>query len=97
MILTKTIAAMPSCLSYQVKGICFFLYCTSGLHIRTSIRISHYVPDAIVSSYHEPPTHPWLDIGKATGGDHECRWRGDDGMPVDSPPARRASTGKWPR
>ncbi len=25
MILTKTIAAMPSCLSYQVKGICFFL------------------------------------------------------------------------
>lgn len=85
MILTKTIAAMPSCLSYQVKGICFFLFCTlKGCTIRTSIRISHYVPDAIVSSYHEPLTHPWLDIGKPLAATMSAVGAAMMGMPVDS-------------
>lgn len=64
-ILTKTITSYPSCLKYQVKGVCFFLKCGwTGCSIRTSIRIEHYVPDAIVSTYHEPLQHPWTEIGK---------------------------------
>ena len=65
-ILGQTIAAMPSCLSYQVKGMCFFLYCSwTGCRIRTSIRVSHYVPDAIVSPYNAPLMHPWVEVGNA--------------------------------
>lgn len=64
-ILGQTIAAMPSCLSYQVKGMCFFLFCTwKGCTIRTSVRVSHYVPDAIVSTYNDPLMHPWIEVGK---------------------------------
>lgn len=64
-ILTNTIAALPSCASYTVKGTCFFLRCRlTGCVILSSIRVAHYVPDAIVSTYNEPALHPWDDIGK---------------------------------
>ena len=35
-----------------------------GCSIETSIKVSHYVPDLIVSSYGDPLNHPWTDIGK---------------------------------
>lgn len=64
-ILTRTITAYPSCLKYKVKGICFFLHCSwTGCSIRTSIRIEHYVPDAIVSTYNSATLHPWVEVGK---------------------------------
>lgn len=64
-ILTKTITSMPSCMKYQVKGMCFFLKCGwTGCRIRTSLRIAHYVPDAIVSTYNDPLAHPWVEVGK---------------------------------
>ena len=64
-ILTSTVQALPSCLAYQVTGVCFFLKCTIvSCDIETSIRISHYVPDVIISTYNEPKQHPWTDIGK---------------------------------
>ncbi len=64
-VIANTVAAVPSCLSYKVEGICFFLYCSwkSGCRIRTSIKISHYVPDVVVSTYNSPQTHPWKDVG----------------------------------
>lgn len=64
-IVTNTLVALPSCSSYQVKGMCFFLYCSwSGCRIRSSVRIAHYVPDVIISTYHDPLAHPWLEVGK---------------------------------
>ncbi|RZS35406.1 TraU family protein [Corticibacter populi] len=63
-IISNTIAAAPSCLSYRVEGLCFFLYCSwRGCRIRTSLRVSHYVPDAIVSTYNAASQHPWGDLG----------------------------------
>lgn len=63
-IVTNTFKALPSCVSYQVEGVCFFLFCTMfGCTIRTSIRVAHYVPDAVVSTYNEPLLHPWSEIG----------------------------------
>lgn len=64
-IVTNTIAAYPSCLGYELKGACFWLWCTLYYcEIRTSIRIAHYVPDAVVSTYNDPTMHPWTEIGK---------------------------------
>lgn len=63
-IIANTVAAAPSCLKYQVEGVCFFLHCSlKGCRIRTSIKISHYVPDVVVSTYNAPTLHPWLDVG----------------------------------
>ena len=59
-----TISALPSCLHYQIKGVCFFWKCSwSGCWIRTSIRVKHYLPEAVVSSYADPSDHPWIEIG----------------------------------
>lgn len=64
-VIANTVAAVPSCLSYKVEGVCFFLYCSwkSGCRIRTSIKVSHYVPDVVVSTYNAPEKHPWTDVG----------------------------------
>ncbi|CAB5686159.1 integrating conjugative element protein, PFL_4710 family [Comamonas aquatica] len=62
-VISKTVAAAPSCLSYRVEGVCFFLYCSFGCRIRTSIKISHYVPDVVVSTFNAPTQHPWKDVG----------------------------------
>lgn len=68
-ILQTTLAGFPSCVKWRPTGVCFFLYCTMfGCTIRTSIKVSHYVPDAIVSSYNDPTTHPWNDYGKWVAG-----------------------------
>lgn len=84
-IVSQTIAAMPSCLRYEVRGICFFLKCTLfACSIVTSIRVRHYVPDVIVSSYHDPATHPWVEIGKPLAAAMSGAGSLMMGMPVDS-------------
>ncbi len=53
----------PDCLEYRVIGICYWLYCSrSGCRIRTSVKVSHYVPDAVVSSYANTGENPWLEV-----------------------------------
>jgi hypothetical protein len=45
-------ALSPDCLEYRVVGICYWLFCTwTGCTVRTSVKVRHYVPDAVVSSY----------------------------------------------
>lgn len=42
----------PTCLEYKVVGICYWLLCTPfGCKVRTSTKVRHYVPDAVVSAY----------------------------------------------
>lgn len=53
----------PSCLEYRVVGICYWLFCTwSGCTVRTSVKVRHYVPDAVVSSYSNTGANPWLEV-----------------------------------
>lgn len=62
---SDTIAQMPSCISYEVRGVCFWLYCTLfSCKVRTSLKVRHYVPDVIVSTYNDIGSHPWSDIAK---------------------------------
>ncbi|KQP14775.1 hypothetical protein ASF43_11950 [Pseudorhodoferax sp. Leaf267] len=68
-IMGATISALPSCLAYRVTGVCFWLRCTIfGCSVKTSIRVSHYVPDVVVSTFNAPEQHPWADVGKPIAG-----------------------------
>ena len=56
-------ALSPNCLEYRVVGICYWLYCTwGGCSVRTSIKVRHYVPDAVVSSYTNTGENPWIEV-----------------------------------
>ncbi|MEG7168082.1 TraU family protein, partial [Pseudomonas aeruginosa] len=53
----------PDCLEYRVVGICYWLYCTyGGCSVRTSVKVRHYVPDAVVSSYSNTGENPWVEV-----------------------------------
>ncbi len=63
---TATIAASafsPDCLDYRVVGICYWLHCNwRGCSIRTSVKVRHYVPDAVVSAYANTGENPWVEV-----------------------------------
>ena len=63
---TATIVAStlsPDCLEYRVTGICYWLLCTMfGCSVRTSVKVRHYVPDAVVSSYSNTGENPWIEV-----------------------------------
>ncbi|CCG36499.1 conserved hypothetical protein [Xanthomonas citri pv. mangiferaeindicae LMG 941] len=56
-------ALSPDCLEYRVVGICYWLYCTyGGCTVRTSVKVRHYIPDAVVSSYSNTGENPWTEV-----------------------------------
>lgn len=65
-------SASPSCTEYRVVGICFWLYCTYfGCSVRTSIKIHHFLPEQVVSSYSSGGKNPWKEVaslGKGVDG-----------------------------
>jgi integrating conjugative element protein (TIGR03756 family) len=53
----------PDCLAYRVAGLCFWLQCSIvGCSLQTSVRVQHYVPDAVVSSYSNTGENPWAEM-----------------------------------
>ncbi len=72
---TAEIAALslsPACLDYRIVGTCLFLVCTPfGCEVETTPRISHFLPDAVVSSYQRTGENPWAEVaglGAAAAG-----------------------------
>ncbi len=63
---TATIMASslsPDCLDYRVVGICYWLFCSwGGCTVRTSVKVRHYIPDAVVSSYANTGENPWTEV-----------------------------------
>lgn len=56
-------AVSPNCLEYRVVGICYWLYCTwTGCTVRTSVKVRHYIPDAVVSSCSNTGENPWVEV-----------------------------------
>lgn len=56
-------ALSPDCLEYRVTGICYWLFCTQfGCSVRTSTKVRHYIPDAVVSSYSNTGENPWVEV-----------------------------------
>lgn len=53
----------PDCITYRVRGICYWLFCTiTGCSLETSVKVEHYVPDAVVSSYSNTGENPWVEV-----------------------------------
>ena len=56
-------ALSPACLAYKVIGVCFWLSCTPfSCEIETSIRVQHFNPDLVVSSYAATGENPWAEM-----------------------------------
>ena len=53
----------PNCLAYRVVGICFWLLCTPfGCTVKTSIKVRHFIPELVVSSYAITGNNPWTEM-----------------------------------
>ncbi|MCO8166222.1 TIGR03756 family integrating conjugative element protein [Pseudomonas sp. 21LCFQ02] len=81
-ITTATIVAStasPTCLEYKVVGICYWLFCTNfGCQVRTSTKVAHFVPDAVVSSYANTGENPWIEVS-TMGAPNATAQAGNDG------------------
>ncbi len=78
-------ALSPNRLEYRITGICYWLFCTPwGCTIRTSVKVRHYIPNAVVSSYAQIEDNSWSEIamlgtgipGVAEGGGNNEQKRG---------------------
>lgn len=78
---TATIAASSlstDCLAYRVVGVCYWLRCTTfGCSVRTSPKVRHYVPDAVVSSYSNTGQNPWLELRPISAPNPTAQGGGD--------------------
>ncbi|MBD2785963.1 TIGR03756 family integrating conjugative element protein [Xenorhabdus sp. DI] len=55
----------PSCIQWRVSGICYWLFCSwHGCTVKTSVKVTHYLPEAVVSTYHAPDGNPWSEMAK---------------------------------
>ncbi len=67
-ILSATTQSAISCSKWTVMGTCLWLKCgLSGCSVKTSIKVGHYNPDLVVSSYHNVGENPWTEIRTILG------------------------------
>ena len=67
-ILTQTTRAALACMRWMPVGVCFWLRCSLfKCSVETSIKVGHYQPDAVVSSYNELGGNPWVEIRSTLG------------------------------
>ena len=67
-IIAQTTAGALACMRWMPVGMCFWLYCSlSGCRIRTSLKVGHYNPDLVVSTYNELGGNPWAEIRATLG------------------------------
>ncbi|EDU1414790.1 TIGR03756 family integrating conjugative element protein [Salmonella enterica subsp. enterica] len=58
-----TSAASTDCISWRVSGICYWLLCTPfGCTVKTSVKVTHFIPEAVVSAYLNPGDNPWTEM-----------------------------------
>jgi integrating conjugative element protein (TIGR03756 family) len=67
-IIIQTSTAALSCMQWMPIGVCFWLRCSwSGCDVKTSIKVGHYNPDLVVSTYNELGANPWAEIRATLG------------------------------
>ncbi len=67
-IVAQTTAGALTCMRWIPIGMCFWLHCSwSGCSVRSSLKVGHYNPDLVVSSYNELGGNPWLEIRATLG------------------------------
>lgn len=61
-------ASSPSCIAWRISGICYWLFCTPfGCSVRTSVKVTHYIPEAVVSAYANDGDNPWTEMSAVSG------------------------------
>ncbi|EFB0087991.1 TIGR03756 family integrating conjugative element protein [Salmonella enterica] len=61
-------AISPSCISWRVSGICYWLKCTPfGCTVKTSIKVTHFIPETVVSVYQDKGKNPWTEMALVSG------------------------------
>ena len=64
----QTTTAALSCMQWRPIGVCFWLQCSfTGCSVNTSVKVGHYNPDLVVSSYNELGGNPWVEIRAILG------------------------------
>lgn len=96
-IVAKTTAAALACMQWMPIGMCFWLRCSlSGCSVRTSLKVGHYNPDLVVSSYNELGGNPWTEIRATLGLAQKAAATGLLGsllpVPIDSAGNRNEGT-----
>ena len=68
-IVSTTLSAMQ-CLQYNpLAGLCFWLVCgVHGCKVKTSVKIKHWNPDVVVSSYTTTGESPWMETRSYSSG-----------------------------
>jgi integrating conjugative element protein (TIGR03756 family) len=67
-IISRTASASIACMQWMPIGLCFWLECTPfGCSVTTSLKVGHYNPDLVVSSYNELGDNPWSEIRSVLG------------------------------
>ena len=67
-IMAQTTAGALSCMQWMPIGTCFWLRCRlSGCSVRTSIKVGHFNPDLVISTYNELGGNPWAEIQATLG------------------------------
>ncbi len=100
-IVNRTATAAVSCMRWMPIGLCFWLRCgLRGCRVRTSVKVGHYNPDLVVSSYNALGGNPWLEIRSTLGTAQKVAATGIlgrlGGFPVDSG-ANRTEGGRGAR
>ncbi|OTA16784.1 integrating conjugative element protein [Xenorhabdus vietnamensis] len=62
----------PACIQWRVSCICYWLFCSwHGWTVKTSVKVTYYLPEAAISTYHAPGGNPWsgmAQVSRLSGG-----------------------------
>jgi len=73
-----TSSLSPACLVYRVVGVCYWLRCSAfGCKVKTSLKVRHYVPDAVVSAYSNTGANPWREVALTSPANTTAQGGGD--------------------
>ncbi|WP_127958549.1 TIGR03756 family integrating conjugative element protein [Serratia microhaemolytica] len=65
-------ALTQDCISWRVSGVCYWLFCSMfGCTVKTSVKVTHFIPEVVVSTYGTPGGNPWKEmalVSKTSGG-----------------------------
>lgn len=65
-------ALFPEYLECKVVGICSWLFCTQyGCKVKTSTKVRHLVPKAVVSSCADTGENPWTEMASLSSGNRQ--------------------------
>lgn len=55
-------AASTSCMEWAPVGVCLWLQCDLTCKVKTSVKVRHYIPETVVSSYADTGSNPWQEV-----------------------------------